>query len=84
MSSGDVLGELTEAGVSVWLDDISRDRLKTGNLKSLIKDFHVQGVTSNPTIFAKALSSGSAYDAQIADLSVRGVDVGEASRDITT
>jgi transaldolase len=84
MSSGDVLGELTEAGVSVWLDDISRDRLKTGNLESLIKDFHVQGVTSNPTIFAKALSSGSAYDAQIADLSVRGVSIGEASRMITT
>jgi transaldolase len=68
----------------VWLDDISRDRLRTGNLQSLIDDFHVVGVTSNPTIFAKALSSGTAYDEQIADLKVRGVTVEEASRAITT
>ena len=54
--SKDVLAELSAAGVSVWLDDISRDRLRTGNLQSLIDDFHVVGVTSNPTIFAKALS----------------------------
>ncbi|MBV9382883.1 MAG: transaldolase [Streptosporangiaceae bacterium] len=84
MSSGDILGELTEAGVSVWLDDISRDRLKTGNLESLIRDFHVHGVTSNPTIFAHALSNGDAYDGQIADLTARGVSVEEASRAITT
>ncbi len=68
----------------MWLDDISRDRLRTGNLQSLIDDFHVVGVTSNPTIFAKALSSGTAYDEQIADLKVRGVTVDEASRAITT
>jgi transaldolase len=80
----DPLGQLSEAGVSIWLDDISRDRLRTGNLKSLIDDFHVTGVTSNPTIFAHALSAGSAYDEQIADLSERGVDVAEASRVITT
>jgi transaldolase len=70
--------------VSVWLDDISRDRLRTGNLQMLIDDFHVVGVTSNPTIFAKSLSSGSAYDDQIADLKIRGVTVDEASRAITT
>ena len=52
----DVLGELTKAGVSVWLDDISRERLRTGNLAALIRDFHVRGVTSNPTIFANALA----------------------------
>jgi transaldolase len=69
--------------VSVWLDDISRDRLRTGNLQMLIDDFHVVGVTSNPTIFAKSLSSGDAYDDQIADLKLRGVSVGEASRLIT-
>jgi transaldolase len=80
----DALGELTEAGVSVWLDDISRDRLRTGNLKDLIDNFHVRGVTSNPTIFAHALSAGSAYDEQLADLKVRGVTVEEASRMITT
>jgi transaldolase len=80
----DVLGQLSEAGVSIWLDDISRDRLSTGNLKSLIDEFHVTGVTSNPTIFAHALSTGSAYNDQIADLAVRGVEVAEASRVITT
>jgi transaldolase len=79
-----VLGQLSEAGVSVWLDDISRDRLRTGNLQALIDDMHVVGVTSNPTIFAKALSAGSAYDEQIADLKSYGVGVDEASRMITT
>jgi transaldolase len=80
----DVLGQLTQAGVSVWLDDISRDRLRTGNLQSLIDNYHVAGVTSNPTIFAKALAGGSAYDEQVADLKVRGVSVEEASRALTT
>ena len=70
--------------MAVWLDDISRDRLRTGNLQMLIDDFHVVGVTSNPTIFAKSLSSGDAYDEQIADLKTRGVTVDEASRMITT
>jgi len=80
----DVLGELTQAGVSVWLDDISRERLRSGNLESLVRDFHVRGVTSNPTIFANALAKGDAYDDQIKDLAVRGVTVDEASRMITT
>jgi transaldolase len=80
----DVLGELTKAGVSVWLDDISRERLRSGNLESLVRDFHVRGVTSNPTIFANALAKGHAYDEQIKDLAVRGVSVDEASRMITT
>jgi transaldolase len=80
----DVLAELSGAGVSVWLDDISRERLRTGNLKDLIDNYHVVGVTSNPTIFAKALSKGNAYDEQAGDLQLRGVTVGEASRMITT
>ena len=80
----DVLKELTEAGVSVWLDDISRERLRTGNLETLVKDFHVRGVTSNPTIFAHAVSKGNAYDDQIKDLALRGVSVEEALRMITT
>ena len=80
----DVLGELTRAGVSVWLDDISRERLRTGNLEDLVRNYHVRGVTSNPTIFAAALSKGSAYDDQIEDLKVRGVSVEESSRMITT
>jgi len=59
----DVLEQLSAAGVSIWLDDISRERLATGNLAALIRDQHVVGVTSNPTIFAHALASGSVYDA---------------------
>jgi transaldolase len=82
--SKDVLAQLSGAGVAVWLDDISRERLRTGNLQSLIDDFHVVGVTSNPTIFAKALSNGDAYDGQVKDLKIRGVSVEEASRAITT
>ena len=54
----DTLAQLTAAGVAVWLDDISRERLSTGNLAALMRDFHVRGVTSNPTIFAHAISSG--------------------------
>jgi transaldolase len=80
----DALADLSEAGVSIWLDDISRERLRTGNLADLIRDKQVVGVTSNPTIFAKALSKGSAYDEQVRDLAIRGVDVEEASRAITT
>jgi transaldolase len=78
------LRELTDMGVSVWLDDISRDRLKTGNLAALMRDYEVRGVTSNPTIFAHALSSGSSYDEQLGDLAVRKVSVDEAARAITT
>jgi transaldolase len=83
-SQPDPLAQLTEMGVSIWLDDISRDRLSTGNLASLVRDKHVRGVTSNPTIFAKALSNGSAYADQVADLALRGVDIGEATRSVTT
>jgi transaldolase len=78
------LKALSDEGVSIWLDDISRERLQTGNLAELIRDKGVVGVTSNPTIFAKALSKGSAYDEQVRDLAVRGVDVEEGVRSITT
>jgi transaldolase len=80
----DPLAELSALGVAIWLDDISRERLRSGNLDSLIKQKHVVGVTSNPTIFQKALSEGDAYDGQVRDLALRGVDVGEAVRSITT
>jgi transaldolase len=79
-----ILSQLTAEGVSIWLDDISRDRLRTGNLADLMTNWEVRGVTSNPTIFAHALSQGTAYDQQLADLAIRGVDVGEASRMIAT
>jgi transaldolase len=83
-SHSDVLAELSAAGVAVWLDDISRERLATGNLAALARDRHVVGVTSNPTIFAHALSHGDAYDEQLSALALRGVTVEEASRAITT
>ncbi|MDF2706185.1 MAG: transaldolase, partial [Nonomuraea muscovyensis] len=80
----EILNKLSGQGVSIWLDDISRERLRTGNLQQLIREKNVVGVTSNPTIFASALSKGDAYDSQLHDLAVRGVDVGEAVRAITT
>jgi transaldolase len=80
----DRLAELSAAGVAVWLDDISRERLVTGGLDRLRRDRHVVGVTSNPTIFAKALSDSDDYAEQVADLGLRGVDVEEATRMITT
>jgi transaldolase len=80
----DRLAELSAAGVSIWLDDISRDRLVTGGLDRLRRDQHVVGVTSNPTIFAKALADSDEYTQQIHDLALRGVSVEEAGRMITT
>jgi transaldolase len=76
----DALAQLSEAGVSVWLDDISRERLRSGNLQQLVDEKHVVGVTSNPTIFAKALEKGSAYDDQVRDLHVREVAIDGAIR----
>jgi transaldolase len=70
--------------VSVWLDDISRQRLATGGLAELVEKRHVVGVTSNPTIFAKAVSAAEDYNEQVKDLAVRGVDLEEAVRAITT
>jgi len=78
------LAALSEAGVSVWLDDISRERLQTGNLQQLIDECSVVGVTSNPTIFASAVASGEAYADQVRDLRLRGVSLEEAVRAITT
>ena len=80
----DPLAALRAAGVSIWLDDLSRERLSSGSLADLVAHDHVVGVTTNPTIFAKAISDGDAYDAQLADLSARGVCVGEALRALTT
>ncbi|MFC5834963.1 transaldolase [Nonomuraea insulae] len=79
----EILNKLSGQGVAIWLDDISRERLRSGNLEQLIRDKNVVGVTSNPTIFANALSKGDAYNAQLHDLAVRGVEVGEAVRAIT-
>lgn len=65
---------LSAAGVSIWLDDLSRERLSSGNLADLIATRNVVGVTTNPTIFAKALSDGEAYATQLAELKGRPVD----------
>jgi transaldolase len=80
----DRLQALSDQGVSVWLDDISRGRLKSGNLAKLIETRHVVGVTSNPTIFAKAVADAEDYADQINELAVRGVSVAEAMRAIMT
>ncbi|MGH3435295.1 MAG: transaldolase [Sciscionella sp.] len=78
------LAALSDAGVSIWLDDLSRERLDSGSLAELIRDKHVVGVTTNPTIFANALSKGAAYDEQVGALAARGADVDAAVREITT
>ncbi|GIG59541.1 transaldolase 2 [Longispora fulva] len=80
----DKLAELTTAGVAVWLDDLSRERLASGSLDRLRREDHVSGVTSNPTIFAKALAEGSDYAEQVKDLATRGLSVEEATRMLTT
>jgi len=71
----DALADLSAAGISIWLDDISRERLTTGNLADLVEAKHVVGVTSNPTIFQKALEKGTAYDNQVRDLKVREIAI---------
>ena len=76
----DALAELSAQGVSIWLDDISRDRLRTGNLQDLVDDKHVVGVTSNPTIFQKATEKGEAYNDQIRELALRKIQVDDAIR----
>ncbi|HET9140458.1 transaldolase [Actinophytocola sp.] len=80
----DRLAQLSAAGVAIWLDDLSRVRLTTGTLDNLRREKHVVGVTSNPTIFAKALSDAEAYDGQTRDLAVRKIGVDEAARLMTT
>ncbi|WP_234539766.1 transaldolase [Streptomyces shenzhenensis] len=80
----DALKRLSEEGVAIWLDDLSRKRITSGNLAELIDQQHVVGVTTNPTIFQKAISSGDGYEQQVSDLAARKVTVEEAIRMITT
>ncbi len=84
MAQNKNLAELSAAGVSVWLDDLSRDRLRSGNLQELIDTRSIVGVTTNPSIFQAALSKGTAYDAQVAELAERGADVDAVIRTATT
>jgi transaldolase len=79
----DRLAELSAQGVAVWLDDLSRVRLTTGSLDKMRQEQHVVGVTTNPSIFAKALADAEAYDEQLKDLARQGVTVEEAVRMMT-
>ena len=83
MAQNEKLAELSSAGVAVWLDDLSRDRIHSGNLQELVDGHSVVGVTTNPTIFAAAISGSESYDDQLHALAVRSVSVEEALRTIT-
>ncbi|MFC9679766.1 transaldolase [Streptomyces sp. NPDC056948] len=83
-ASAGALKRLSDEGVSIWLDDLSRRRIESGNLAELVATRYVVGVTTNPSIFQAAIGSGEGYEAQLADLAVRGVTVDEAVRMMTT
>ena len=83
MAQNKNLAELSASGVAVWLDDLSRDRIRSGNLQSLVDEYSVVGATTNPTIFAAAISGSDSYDDQVHALAIRKVDVQEALRTIT-
>lgn len=78
------LAELSAAGVSIWLDDLSRERIEAGGLARLIEERHVTGVTTNPTIFAAALKQGERYDDQVAGLTRAGAGVDDVITELTT
>jgi transaldolase len=77
------LDDLAAARVSVWLDDLSRPRIQTGSLARMVDAGEIVGITTNPTIFAKALSAGSGYEDQLRDLALRGTAIGETLRLLT-
>ncbi|MFL6154828.1 MAG: transaldolase [Marmoricola sp.] len=80
----DRLKKLSEAGVSIWLDDLSRERLESGNLADLVKNSSVVGVTTNPSIFQAALADGERYDDQVRSLAAQGADVDLTVFEMTT
>lgn len=84
MTNPTPLAQLSAAGVSIWLDDLSRERINSGGLQDLIKNSNVVGVTTNPTIFAGALAKGEAYSEQVATLAAAGTNVTDAVFAITT
>ncbi|OJZ74909.1 transaldolase [Mycobacterium paraffinicum] len=84
MTQNPNLAALSAAGVSVWLDDLSRQRLQSGNLQELIDTKSVVGVTTNPSIFQKALADSDTYNDQISELAARGADVDATIRTVTT
>ena len=82
--TGSPTAALSAAGVSIWLDDLSRERIAGHGLEKLIAERNVVGVTTNPTIFASALSKGEAYDEQVREIAAAGKDVADAIFEITT
>jgi transaldolase len=80
----DHLKDLSDVGVSIWLDDLSRERLDSGNLAELVKNDHIVGVTTNPSIFASALAEGERYDDQVRELAASGADVDKTVFALTT
>ena len=85
MSQSERLKALADAGVSIWLDDLDRDRITSGGLQELIETSSVSGVTTNPAIFNKAIGGDAgAHEDQLAEASSRGVSRGEAVRALTT
>ncbi len=80
----DRLRRLSDQGVAIWLDDLSRDRLEAGTLQKLVDECYVVGVTTNPTIFQAAITKSTAYDRQLRTHAQRGSDADAAIRDITT
>ncbi|MDN6528495.1 MAG: transaldolase, partial [Brevibacterium sp.] len=78
------LTQLSEHGVSVWLDDLSRTRLESGDLAQLIEDSNVTGVTTNPTIFANAIAGSDSYDSAVAELGADKASADEAIESLTT
>ncbi|MFL0459923.1 transaldolase [Kytococcus sedentarius] len=76
--------DLSAQGVSIWLDDLSRPMVREGELQKLLDTRAVVGVTTNPSIFSKALSEAADYDEQVRELAAEGVDVDEAVYRITT
>src|SRR5688500_10064192 len=83
-SGSERLAALSDAGVSIWLDDLSRERLASGNLEDLVQRRHVVGVTTNPSIFASALAEGERYDDQVAALTRAGASVDDVIIELTT
>jgi transaldolase len=84
MTDNPALRALADHGVSVWLDDLSRNRIQSGNLQELADQWGVVGVTTNPTIFQAALATGDAYDDQLKELAARGATLEETVFSLTT
>ncbi len=84
MTNATPTAQLSEAGVSIWLDDLSRERLSSGSLQKLIDEKNVVGVTTNPSIFEAAITKSDAYKSELADFSGKGIAAEEAVFEMTT